>query len=353
MRISLLLVLVWCARAIAEPCAGKEITLVDQAGRPIVDALAFAKGDLHMYGLGGTDARGRFCVPNDEHGELEIWAPDAIGGWCAGMLTVPAGWRPKRVTMPLTIIPHARVHGRVLTQAGAPVAGADVEVAGITAGGCGLMNVIGGATTAKDGTFSIEGFAGVYTLLVRAEGYAMRDVAIPGGAQITDIVIDRGASWRGRVLAPDGSIVRGARMSFGRINRERVTIEVKDGAFAATNLTPEKYTMKIEVDDHPVLGTRIEWRDIQIKDGEARNEDISFSSGLDLAGVAKQPRGCVVAAPAKYNRNGIFDMRVRVKPDADGHFLFHHLSPGDWVISNCIEYPKVIADAGRTDVEVP
>jgi hypothetical protein len=69
--------------------------------------------------------------------------------------------------------------------------------------------------------------------------------------------------------------------------------------------------------------------------------------------VISDAHGCVIAAPAEYNRNGVFDSRVRTTPDAAGHFVFHQLSPGPWVISNCIEFPKVVVDAGATNVVVP
>lgn len=301
-----------------------------------------------------TDGGGHFCAPSDDaRSTLEIWAPETIGGWCAGRLELPAGSRPKRVVMPLTRFPITRMTGRVVTAAGTPVAGAIVDLHGIEFDGC-TISAGASVKASRTGVFTLEGLRGDYEVLVHADGFATRDTMLLVKDRAHDVVLDEGSSWSGRVLAPDGSVVRTAALSFSRINRDRLVFELTDGAFDMKRLTPGSYTMKIESTDHPTLGTRIEWRDIVIADGEHRTDDVKFSSGIDLAGVVTgDAHGCVVAAPAKYNRDGIFDMRIRVKPTSDGHFVMHQVPRGDWVLSNCVEYPKIVVDAGRTDVVVP
>lgn len=348
-NLAFLIATLWCARSFAMPCT----TVVDQHGKPIAGVEVYARHDPSMTDLGATDAKGKICLPSDESSPLELWAPEAIGGWCAGRVELEHDARPARITMNLTVFPLTTLHGRVVDSAGTPIAGATIELHGISFDGC-TISAGASVKSSRAGTFALQGMRGDYEVLVKADGFATTDTVLNAKDKTHDVVLDQGASWRGHVVAPDGSVVKNATVSFGRINRDRVTIEVSSGAFDAQRLTPGDYTMKIDCVDHPVLGTRTEWRDIKIKPGDHRSDDIAFSGGIELAGVAmKDPGACIVAAPAKYDRDGIFDMRIRVKPTADRHFAMHQVPRGDWVLSNCAEYPKVVVDAGRLDVEVP
>ena len=329
------------------------MTLVDQHGKAIAGAQVMARHGDSLTGLADSDRHGQICVPADETSKLEIWAPEDIGGWCAGRIEVEHDSRPARITMNLTVFPRTTLHGRVVDSSGTPIAGATIELHGIGFDGC-TISASASVKSSRAGTFALTGMRGDYEVLVKADGFSTADTTLLAKDKTHEIVLDQGASWRGRIVAPDGSVVKSAQLSFGRINRDRLTIAVAGGAFDAQRITPGMYTMKLEVVDHPVLGSRTEWRDVTIKAGEHRSDDIAFSGGIELAGRAKKDPGeCIVAAPAKYNRDGIFDMRIRVKPTADGHFVMHEVPRGDWVVSNCAEYPKVVVDAGRTDVEVP
>jgi hypothetical protein len=331
------------------PCS----TVVDGNGKPIAGVQVYARQEPSMTDLGVTDAKGRICFPTDDNSPIELWAPESIGGWCAGRVELDSA-RPARITMKLTVFPLTTLHGRVVDSAGSPVRDAEIDLHGIEFDGC-TITAAASVKSSRAGTFALTGLRGDYEVLVKAAGFATADVTLLAKDKQHEIVLDQGASWRGRVVAPDGRVVTSAKLSFGQINRDRLTIDVANGRFDAERITPSKYyTLKIEAVDDPVLGTRTEWRDIAIQPGEHRTDDIAFSGGLELAGVAKKdPGACIVAAPAKYNRDGIFDMRIRVKPTADGHFTMHQVPRGDWVVSNCAEYPKVVVDAGRLDVVVP
>jgi hypothetical protein len=340
----------WSRLAGADPC--DRVVVVDQKGKPVAGAVVFRMTSPESgEGFAQTDRQGRFCVPEGEWwGALDIVLPDERGGRCAGNVRVPSDQKPTRVVMHVDDVPTTLYTGHVVDEHGKPVAGALVEVDGVTIHQCGVT-IRGGAKTAANGLFRISALRGDLEVLVHADGFATRELTLPPGTRDNRIVLDQGASWQGRVVAPDGKVVTSARVSLHTVNRDHVDFKVVDGAFDIARLTPTTWsTIHLAVDNHPVLGSREEWWDIKLELGAHRTEDLKFSSGLDIAGTT-EPNSCVVALREDYHIIGAgHGMRVVTKSDASGHFVFHHLWPGEWAITGCNHYPLVLAQPGRTDV---
>ncbi len=341
----------------APTSAGYDVEVVDQDAHPVAGAIVVrldgpAEGGGTAYAT--TDARGHFSVqPGEWCCAFDIYPADARGGVCAGKAHIDYADHSGHVTMQLAKIHYATLHGRVVDSHGKPVGGARVEVLAQVLPTCyGDVLHRDPVTTGADGAFSFSVFDGEAELYVTAKGFAPHD-ALLQTSQSGTIALDEGASWRGRVLGADGKPLAHAKLSEAWGFRPRVDLPLTAGAFDVSGLIPGKHTVKIEVTDDPVLATRWELRDVTLSDHEHHAEDVRFASGLDISGGISDARGCVIAAPAEYNRNGVSDSRVHTTPDASGRFVFHQLSPGKWVISNCIEFPKVIVDAGTRGVVVP
>ncbi len=355
MRLAIAVLALWSRLAGAAPC--DQVVVVDQHGKPVAGAVVFRMTSIGPNmesgeGFAQADRQGRFCVPQGEWwGALDIMLPDERGGRCAGYVRVPDSDKPSRVVMHVDEVPTTLYAGHVVDEHGKPVAGAQVEIDGVTIKQCGVR-IGGGAKTAPNGLFRLSALRGQLAVLVHADGFATREITLPAGSRDNRIVLDQGASWQGRVLAPDGKVVTGARVSLRTVNRDNVDFKVVDGAFDIARLTPTTWsTIHLAVDNDPVLGSREEWFDVKIELGAQRTDNLQFSSGLDIAGTTADVNSCVVALREDYHvSGGGHGMRVVTQPDTSGHFVFHHLWPGEWAITGCQHYPVVVAQPGRSDV---
>ena len=337
--------------------ASYDVAVVDQDAKPVVGALVIRlDGPVAGGGTGYavTDARGHFSVPqSDWCCAFDIWPPEARGGLCAGKAHIDYTDHSGRVTMQLAKIDPATVRGRVVDSRGKPVCGARVEVLAEVLPSCnGDILHLDPVTTAADGGFSFSVFDGQAEVYVTAQGFAPHDALLRTGEPST-VALDEGASWRGRVLGASGKPLTHAKISATWGDRPALDLPLVAGGFDMSGLIPGPYTVRIEVTDDSVLATRWEVRTVTLTDHEHHVEDMRFASGLDISGVISDAHGCVIAAPAEYNRNGVSDARVHTTPDAAGRFVFHQLSRGKWVISNCIQFPTVVVVAGTSGVVVP
>jgi hypothetical protein len=310
-------------------------------------------------GCAETDAAGHFCISADEEdcwfGAITVSIPDDRGGRCAGEVSLANGARPKRIALHVEDRPTADLDGRVIDEQGRAVAGASVEYRTVRWDGteCSYKKDPPVAT-GPDGTFKLRTRRGDVKLAVVATGYAVSALTVRNPSKGNTITVDRGASWRGRVRAPDGRALEHATLELiGGTAQPMV-----EGKFAIDHIDAGKHSLELNVENDPVLGTRKEWRLVSIVGQEQRLEDASFSSGLDLSGKAALTNGCVVAYPVDLDANGIprasAGIIVTVIPDPNGHFVFHHLPAGKWTVRTCKGISgSVVAEAGRSDVVLP
>jgi hypothetical protein len=201
-------------------------------------------------------------------------------------------------------------------------------------------------------TFTRAPAIGTATLRIEDRHHAAREVQLAAGSTGSTIVLDEGASLRGRVLAPDGSPIAKAWVQLCGSSGSCDAVDTTNATFVFAHLVPGSYKLGVRVQDHPLLASRYERRDISLQN-ETRVEDFLFTGGLELAGTAK-PRTCVHAYPKDAFRvvSTLTSGEVFTKSDANGHFEFHRIHVGTWLVGQC-DGQVIEADAGRIDVDVP
>lgn len=222
--------------------------VLDPRGRPVAGARVQAGptmtklGDSMFIPAGGhfdqdelmpvaeTGADGTFSLAEIPQGDFSLAAShDRFGP--SEVVNLMQG----QVGLTLELRPNAGIEGRVIDPDGRPVAGATVSTMalGFWAGTNGDSN---STRTDELGIFRLEGLsAGQHRIVVRAEGFPTRNdragVVVGEGTFVTDveIVLERGASVRGIVVATDGAPVEGAVVSLDREEAHRGLRMVRAG----------------------------------------------------------------------------------------------------------------------------
>lgn len=201
----------------------------------IVDASGggIPKARLRVAGFGGTDANAAgeysLCVPMGDS-TVAIGA-DGYGGLSLPIHLVGAHHRN------FELVPEAALAGKVVDESGAPVSRAHVLAVPQAIEGPHFL-AQGGATSADDGTFHIDGLApGRFSLIAEADGYGSTSttaaVALAGTANkpIT-LVVSARTSIAGHVMM-GGKPVAGARIAVagGALLLPRGSYSQTDGSF--------------------------------------------------------------------------------------------------------------------------
>jgi hypothetical protein len=204
--------------------------VVDPAGRPVAQARVHRSAEMASLELlerilqdqkpdATTAADGRFTLTDLPAGKpvhLFVAAPRFLPGGAQGV-------RPP-LTAPLTVRlqPGARLAGRILDEAGAPVAEAGVQLSrrttseGVPVG----PPVYRQTTSDREGRFEIaDAPAGETRVLVDAKGFVpwssdTLSVPLPEGREL-EVRLARGAVLQGSVRTTEGKVVAGARVSAG------------------------------------------------------------------------------------------------------------------------------------------
>jgi hypothetical protein len=140
------------------------------------------------------------------------------------------------------------------------------------------------------------------------------DVRAGATTDLGELPLSPGVALRGRVVDPEGTPVRGARVRFGW-EMEPVPVDA-DGRFGLAHLTPGSVDLRVEAPGFPP----------DVFPLSAGDRDIEHVVRLGRGGVV---RGRIDAAPETYDR---FSVRVQpaarprssasrnARPDADGRF---------------------------------
>jgi hypothetical protein len=354
-----------------------QVEVVDAEGRPVEGALATAWNGAEGRGASGlelsTNARGTFCDERLLYGaELHIEAPAALGGSCAGEQVVHLErWDPSQNKAPvtrvvLTINPRLSDvwRGRVVTEAGLPVARASVILDGVSwptdGGDCGPP-VNDSVETRADGTFETPPVPrGKLALVVRHAWYAPLDAEVTVPSPPRDLVLDRGASWTGRLLYAGAPIREATVFLSDESGRIESVVPEADGAFAFRGFAAGKARLRANLKDESPFGRRTLEVTRVLEANEAVQADLVLSGGGTIAGQVVAPDGgvpkdrYVQAFPDGDGRNpGRARDEVIVAVDPEGRFTFRALAIGAWNLRAYSSPAWVSANTGATDVRVP
>lgn len=306
------------------------------AGR-VADPSGAPVAGIEVWNLSGTEAGQRLAVTGaDGRFVLPDLQPDARLELCGrGFFT---GSAVARRGGPLHVVlqPAARVAGRVLDAAtGSPVAGAGVwgrQLAdlGIRCGNagrgpCPRDRSLNSTHTGPDGTFLVDHFEpGLYRLQVEAPGYLdtppLHLKLAVGELRVPDILVERGAVLRGRVLGSDGKPLSDVRL-IARWGRS-YTNDVKsgaDGRYVLTGLEPGL----VRVDLYP---PRLDYQERSVEVGPGENAaDLRLSARAphELRGrVVDAAGGPVGGARVSWHERGGGERGAVTWSAADGTFTF-------------------------------
>jgi hypothetical protein len=187
--------------------------------------------------------------------EPRVWANVAVGLAFpfAKPAPPPTPASPPPAAPPSAALVTGGVQGRVLDEAGAPVAGAEVAVVSVTDGLTHAPEPVARATTDAEGRYGMPGLApGAYELTVRAKGRPERAqrIEVPSGAPL---VLDLPLNAK----LPEGQIRGTVRLFDGKPLAARVRIEPggvelradADGRFTA-DVPPGDYTVQVSAPAH-------------------------------------------------------------------------------------------------------
>ncbi|HEX9670438.1 MAG TPA: carboxypeptidase-like regulatory domain-containing protein, partial [Thermoanaerobaculia bacterium] len=279
--------------------------------------------------LAVTGADGRFTLPELQTDVfLELCGP--------GFLTDSAIARRGGGPVHVVLEPAARVAGRVLDAVtGSPVAGANVWGRQLTDSGLRCASFADGVCprdrsarttrTGPDGSFLVDHFEpGLYRLHVEAPGYLK---ALPlhlklaaGEARVPDVLVERGAVLRGRVLGSDGKPLGEVRLfaSSGRSHHNDVKSGA-DGRYVLTSLEPGLVWVHLhppELDDAQ--------RSVEVGPGENEADfRLSARTAHELRGRVVDAAGRPVAgARVRWQERGGGGGGAETQSAADGAFTF-------------------------------
>ena len=335
----------------------REVEVVDLEGRPIAGASVVFDPRPNVNGLvhggGDTDEHGRTCVEAvGAGGELIAHPPGDRGGWCAGeaRLLVTAAHRtgPIRIVLPMRALERATGRGRLVSPEGIPIAGAQITAGSQPSETPGCSTGAGASTTTRvDGSFELPPLPrGAVTLLIQHDWYTEREVTIAVPGPERPIVLDRGFTWTGRVLDPDGTNIERCELFLHQPGDRHRTATCSPTGFTFTRLVPGEAKVQVRIDQHALGQHRTLERTLRLT-GPRRRDDLRWSAGETIAGRVVDAGGAPIAGArltalpkgTEPLSNRFHPDEVMVEADGDGRFVFRHLRPGVWTIRGDLRAP--------------
>jgi hypothetical protein len=309
--------------------------VVDPGGNAVAGASVQAApssgvspGDLPADGQASgreavTDGDGAFSLTGFRDGDV-VTLRVARKGYAARTISRIQTPLPEPLTVELT--PSARIAGTVLDESGDPVAGARVVLTG-------EARFVAAAEVDSEGRFEMADLApGRFRLSAVASGYlpaAHGGIEIKEGSGIEgiDLVLRRGAVVEGRVLAPDGSPVAGARVAvldqpaetdLGLAGRPE-TFADDEGRYQLGGIAEGDRTVAAE---H--AGFRPARRQVKVQEGTTPL-DLQLGRGFEVSGRVTSPEG---PARGAFLRLLGVESASPVTSGPDGSFRFEAVAEG-------------------------
>ncbi|HEY5947350.1 MAG TPA: carboxypeptidase-like regulatory domain-containing protein [Kofleriaceae bacterium] len=330
-----------------------DVLVVDRAGRPIAGAeVSFNGTPSARFSMGGaltyTGAQGRACVEDVyAGGQLTAHAPLDRGGQCAGEAAVNVTQQmvgsPIRITLDVRPLKRSKLHGRVLSPEKIPIAGATISVRDVSPSQTPECSDRSDTmvSSAADGSFALPLLPqGRITLAIQHDWYTDKDVEITLPSRERELVLERGLTWTGHVLDPDGKNLDRCDLFLTLPNQRLLTAKCSAQGFSFGTLIPGEAKLSVRVEKH-ALGT---FRTLEVKiaiaAGKPLVHDVQWPKGESIAGRVVDASGAPIAgARLTALPKGTRELSDRFAPgevmleaDRDGRFTFRELLPGVWII---------------------
>lgn len=325
---------------------------------------AFRERELARRGT-HCDEQGAFEIRGLPAGPDYVLAPDPANYACPEIESFAlAPGELRRIEVKLLV--GARVLGRVLDAAGAPVPEAEVRVMAVGGGdGGGMMGVSGQqvereAETDEQGAFELGGLPpGRLRLLPQRDGYldsVGKAIEVSNGQTLggIELVLDRGNTIRGHVRFADGTAAEKARveaeldpsamMGAGAMNawrgREGDARTDSSGAFEITGLGKGPFTVRVQAKRTTEDGERDGHAVARKVAPNGEPLELVLQDALTLDGLVRDPSGAPVpsftielqseqGAPVAFGA-GARRSELRNFEDAEGRFRLLGLESGEW-----------------------
>lgn len=320
---------------VLEPAAAIRGVVVDEEGQPIAGAgveldwqgregdpegdLWFTVGSL---GSATSDRMGRFFLESLAPGRAEI-SVSAAGYQPSEAVEVelPAGQVVEGLSVVLKT--GAVLAGRVLTEAGEPVAEARVRAHG------------GAASSDAEGVFRITGLVpGPDTVDAHHPEYGRveKELVIEPGSNTLDLIFPPGYEVTGHVVDGDDRPVVGAWVELedetGGWRRVRAASS-EEGAFRLVPVTDGRYALRAQA---PGYASVQRPGAVEVAGAPVHDLEVRLFSGATLTGTI---RGLdlaeLIAVEVQAEAEGDVALQGRVRHD--GSYVLEHLPPGDWLVA--------------------
>ncbi|HUT36558.1 MAG TPA: carboxypeptidase regulatory-like domain-containing protein [Planctomycetota bacterium] len=332
-------------------------TVTDPDKRPIAGAqvaLAPAQHAAWFSCSVTTDKAGRYESPALAPGSYVVRSvePPAGTGYVRLSTWKPGGVRAvnlgdgRTATEDFVLPRGARLTGRVLDEAGKPLAGAQVSCRLDAATEVGKRSVYqmsgqwyrGEATTNAAGAYSLGGLTQeTYCVEVRPpEGKelapaAVRGVNAPeeGDVKLQDVTLYKGGTLVGKVLGADGKPVEGAEVAFSLPlgwRGTRVTGKTDAaGKVEFRGLASGQYTMTVQPPEGSVSCQK-QFDDVRALSGLTLEQTLKLPEGAKVTGTVTGPDGKPVAGATVMASYG-YASRAKGTTDAQGRYVVAGLAP--------------------------
>lgn len=320
---------------VLEPAAAVRGVVVDEQGETVAGAgieldwqgrEGDPEGDL-WYTVGSTgsttsDGVGRFALDSLAPGTFEI-SVSADGYQPSEIFEVelPQGEVVEGVTVVLK--PGAVLAGRVLTEAGEPVAEARVRAHG------------GAATSDAEGVFRITGLVpGPDTVDAHHPEYGRveKELTIEPGTNTLDLIFPAGHEVTGKVVGGDDRPVVGAWVELedetGAWQRLR-SASGEDGTFRLVPVTDGRYILRAQA---PGYAPMLKARAVEVAGQPVHDLEVRLVSGATLTGDIRGVDLSELAA-VEIRAEGEGDAALHGRVRHDGSYVLEHLPPGDWLVA--------------------
>jgi uncharacterized GH25 family protein len=348
------------------PIAGARVELYYQLD------MAFLKPEEHRpFKVVFTDNAGRFAFTHVSSSSIKVRVSADGFETQSRSVSYALEAEPRDQTLAFELNQGHSLPGRVITDRGAPVAGARVEVTSAS------KDVQSSAVGISDegGNFLLDGMGtGTYQLRATCTGFSdktMPRVDVTAGSLLVEMHT-RGAA-AGRVVSLAGKPITSYSLHLFKhvadrepnsLNDER-RFRADDGSFLFDDLDPGDYVLEARADDW--ADTRSEPFTIVSGDDPPTQVQIVMTKGGTLRGMIRTADGKPAAGAAmSLNENNFQDMpftqlfrsiapddtrEVKVKAGSDGRFKFERITPGTYQVAGSFEgaAPIVLNDVVIAD----